>query len=79
MAKVELRACLKSPMRVHWLGKWMDARTQIRSIFWNMLRIHHAADGRLPPQGAPGGVSKQALRHIPVAKLHNSKSSICWR
>ena len=37
----------------------MDARTQIRSIFRNMLRIQHAADGRLPPQGAAGGVSKQ--------------------
>ena len=40
----------------------MDARTQIRSIFRNMLRIEDAADGRLPPQGTPGGVSKQALR-----------------
>ena len=55
------RACSKSPMRVHWLGKWLDVRTQIRSIFRNMLRIEDAADGRLPPQGAPGGVSKQAL------------------
>ena len=43
-------------------GKWMDARTQIRGIFRNMLRIEDAADGRLPPQGTPGGVSKQALK-----------------
>ncbi len=34
---------------------------QIRSIFRNMLRIEDAADGRLPPQGAPGEVYKQAL------------------
>ena len=57
-----VRACLESPMRVDWGGKWMDARTQIRSIFRNMLRIEDAADGRLPPQGTPGGVSKQALK-----------------
>jgi hypothetical protein len=56
-----VRACLESPMRVDWGGKWLDARTQIRSIFRNMLRIEDAADGRLPPQGTPGGVSKQAL------------------
>ena len=49
-------------MRVDWGGKWMDARTQIRGIFRNMLRIEDAADGRLPPQGTPGGVSKQALK-----------------
>jgi hypothetical protein len=34
-----LRACLKFPLRVHWLGKWTDAMTQIRSIFRNMLEI----------------------------------------
>ncbi len=56
-----LTACLKSPMRVHWLGKWMDARTQIRSIFRNMLKIEDAAHGRLPPPGAHGGVLKPAL------------------
>ena len=50
-------------MRVDWGGgKWLDARTQIRSIFRNMLRIEDAADGRLQPQGTPGGVSKQALK-----------------
>jgi len=27
-----------------------------------MLRIENAADGRLPPQGAAGGVAEQALR-----------------
>ena len=57
----QVRACLKSPMRVHWLGKSMDARMQIQGIFWNMLKIEDAADGRLPPQCAAGGVSKQAL------------------
>ena len=56
-----LTACLKSPMRVHWLGKWIDARTQIRSIFRNMLKIEDAAHGRLPPPGAHGGVLKPAL------------------
>ncbi len=49
------RACLESPMRVHWLGKWMDARTQIRGIFRNMLRIKDAADSRLPPVGRKKG------------------------
>ena len=60
----QVRACLKSPMRVHWLNKWMDASTQIRSIFRNMLEIENAVDDRLPPQGAAGEVSKQALRHF---------------
>ena len=60
----QVRACLKFPLRVHWLGKWTDAMTQIRSIFRNMLEIENAADGRLPPQGAAGGVSKKALTNI---------------
>jgi len=54
---------LKFPLRVHWLGKSMDARMQIRGISWNILKIENAADGRLPPQCAAGGVSKHAPRY----------------
>lgn len=39
----------------------MDARTQIRSVFRNMLKIQDAAGGPLPPQGTPVGGSKQAF------------------
>jgi hypothetical protein len=61
-------------MRVDWGGKWLDARTQIRGIFQDMLRIEDAADGRLPPQGAPDGVSKQALNDVhPSARLSAQK------
>ena len=45
-------------------GKWLDASTQIRSIFRDMLRIQHAADGRLPLQGAPGGVFQTGSKCI---------------
>jgi hypothetical protein len=64
-------------MQVAWLGKSMDARTQIRSIFRNMLKIEDAADGRLPPQGAAGGVSELAPRFFELFILQRRVIPAC--